>query len=292
MSFTMKKDIKLSVAIATHNEEKNIAVCLEAVKGIADEIVIVDGKSTDRTVEIAKEYGAKVHVVPNNPMFHINKQKSFELCQGEWILYLDADEIVTKKLAEEVREVVEGGHQEINLTANRLFSIHAQNIAARDKVTYTQSLPINGYFIARKNYFLGSYLMHSGVYPDGVIRLFKRGRGYLPAKSVHEQVVIEGGVSWLGEPLIHMSDPTFSRYVERANRYTTLTALELKKQRVGRSIFTGINYIVIKPCLVFLRLFIRHKGFLDGFSGLIWALMSGLHWSIAYLKYLSGTSSL
>lgn len=281
-----KSEIKLSVAIATHNEEKNIAACLEAVKDIADEIVIVDGESTDKTVEIAKKHGAKVHVLPNQVMFHINKQKSFEFCKGEWILYLDADEIVTKALANEILEVVTDTHQEMELSANKMFLAHMNNISRRDGVNYSQSSPINGYFVARKNFFLGSYLMHSGVYPDGVIRLFRNGKGYLPAKSVHEQVVVEGGVSWLKEPMIHMSDPTFQRYMERANRYTSLTAEELKKHRVGKSPRTFINYIFVKPLMVFLMLFFRHRGFLDGFSGFVWALMSGLHWPMAYMKYL------
>lgn len=282
----MKPEIKLSIAIATHNEEKNIGACLKSVKSIADEIVIVDGESTDKTVEIARDYGAKVHIMPNQKNFHINKQKSFELCRGTWILYLDADEIVTRELAAEIMEVVAGRHQEIDLTSHKLFAMHMKNIALRDHVTYSQELPINGYFIARKNYFLGNYLMHSGVYPDGVIRLFKRGHGYLPAKSVHEQVVIDGGVSWLRASLVHMSDPTFSRYLERANRYTSLTALEMKKNRVSKSILALFNYLLLKPTGVFLLLFLRHKGFLDGFSGFVWALMSGLHWPIAYLKYL------
>ncbi len=282
----MKKEIRLSAAIATHNEEKNIGACLEAIKDLVDEIVIVDGESSDHTVEIARKMGAIVHIVPNQKMFHINKQKSFDLAHGEWILYLDADEIVTPQLAREIRQVVEGTHQELDLASHRLFRLHMNNVAGRDNVIYNSSPPIVGYFIARKNVFLGHYLMHSGVYPDGVIRLFKRGFGYLPCKSVHEQVVIDGGVSWLEQPLIHMSDPTFSRYMERANRYTSLTAIELEKQKVCKSPLVFLRYLVVKPTTVFLQLFFRHKGFLDGFSGFVWALMSGLHWPMAYLKYL------
>lgn len=283
--------MKLSVAIATHNEEKNIAVCLNAVKEIADEIVIVDGESSDRTVAIARELGAKVHVLPNQKNFHINKQKSFEYCKGEWILYLDADEIVTKPLAREILQVVEGTHEEIDLNENRLFKLHMSNIAQRDGVAYSQKQPIVGYFVPRKNFFLGSYLMHSGVYPDGVIRLFKREKGHLPAKSVHEQVVVDGGVSWLKESLIHMSDPTFSRYLERANRYTSLTASQMAKDNLSRSIGSVINYLFVKPIWVFLMLFFRHKGFMDGFAGFVWSLMSALHWPIAYMKYLENKIS-
>jgi glycosyltransferase involved in cell wall biosynthesis len=280
-----KVDMKLSVCIATYNEEKNIGACLKAVQGIADEIVIVDGESTDRTVEIAQSFGAKVHILPNQSMFHINKQKSFDLAKGEWILYLDADEIVPPELAREITTVTSGAHEEVNLANEKLFRAHMNIIAVRDGVTYTQTPPIHGYFIARKNFFLGHYLMHSGVYPDGVIRLFKRGKGYLPCKSVHEQVVIEGGVSWLREPLVHMADPTFSRYLARANRYTSLTAKELQEKKVGKDVFTTMSYMFLKPFGIFLVLFLRHKGFMDGFSGFVWSLMSALHYPMAYMKY-------
>lgn len=278
--------IKLSVAIATHNEEANIGACLKAVAGIADEIVVVDGESNDKTVEIAKSFGARVYVVPNVAMFHINKLKSFEKCRGEWILYLDADEIVTRELAAQIMQAVEGNYDNPDLSKYPLFAAHMRNVAARDGVVYSQEPPVYGYFFPRKNYFLGSFLMHSGVYPDGVIRLFKRGFGYLPCKSVHEQVVVDGGVSWLTEPLTHMSDPTFNRYVERANRYTSLTAQRLAEQHVSKSVFSSGNYIFYKPVSTFLSLYLRHRGYMDGFSGFVWALMSGLHYPIAYLKYL------
>lgn len=280
-----KKDT-LSVVLATHNEEQNLPSFLKAVKDIADEIVVVDGQSTDATVSIAKEYGAKVFVVPNQKNFHINKQLGIKKATSEWILLMDADEIITVPLGKEIRSVVEGKHAELDLTKHRSFAKHMQNIAQRDGITYSQDAPVAGYFIARKNYFLGRYLMHSAVYPDGVIRLFRNGAGYLPAKSVHEQPVITGGVSWLVEPMIHMSDPTFSRYMWRANRYTDITADEYIKQNVGTSPQQIVYYMFVKPLMTFLLLFFRHKGFMDGFSGFVWALMSGLHYPMAYMKYI------
>lgn len=289
----MKNEYKqgLSVVLATHNEEGNIVAFLKAIASIADEIIVVDGESTDRTVEIAKENGAKVVIVPNQSNFHINKQIGIEKASYEWVLQMDADEIITKELGSEIRQVVEGKHRELILSNYPVFSRHMNNIATRDHVTFTQNNPINGYFIARKNYFLGSYLMHSGVYPDGVIRLFRNGHGKLPAKNVHEQVVIDGGVSWLKEPMIHMSDPTFSRYMWRANRYTDLTAQEMERQKLGVSFQTIINYMLAKPLLTAFLLFFRYKGFLDGFPGFVWALMSGLHYPIAFMKYVEKTKA-
>ena len=98
--------MKLSVVLATFNEESNIGDCLSSVKDIADEIIIVDGSSTDKTVEIAKSFGARVVVTENHPIFHINKQKALDLAKNIWVLQLDADERVTKKLSEEILKVV------------------------------------------------------------------------------------------------------------------------------------------------------------------------------------------
>lgn len=277
----------LSVVVATHNEAENMSAFLKAIKPIADEVIIVDGESSDDTVKIAKQFGAHVLTVPNQKMFHINKQIGIEKATCEWILQLDADEIITKELGAQIRAVVEGKHQEIDLGLYKSFRAHMANIAARDGVTYHQTPPIQGYFIARKNLFLGRYLMHSGVYPDGVIRLFRNGHGQLPCKSVHEQVeILGGGVSWLSSPMEHMSDPTFRRYLQRANRYTTISAKQYDKQKLSVDPLTFVVFVLIKPSVTFFELFFRHKGFLDGFSGFVWSLMSGLHHAVAYMKYL------
>ncbi len=276
--------IHLSVIIATHNEVANIGTCLESVKNLADEIIIADGESTDDTVTIAKSYGAIVLPMTNKRMFHFNKEEAKKHAKGEWILFLDADEIISKRLATEISQVIEDKHQVVPL--NKQFQKHMRFIEQRDHVTFSNTEPINGYFIARKNYFLGRCLMHSGVYPDGVIRLVRNGTAYWPCKDVHETMVVDGGVSWLTEPMIHMADPTFHRYLERANRYTSLTADNLARQKVSKNIFTAIRYILWLPFKTFVLLFLRHKGILDGFSGFVWALMSGLHHAIAYIKYV------
>lgn len=280
------KQIRLTVIIATHNEEANIGTCLDSVKKIADEILVADGESSDRTVEIAQSKGAVVLPMTNKRMFHFNKEEAREHAEGEWILFLDADEIVTPELAHEIQTVLDGTHSEIDLSQNKLFGIHMQNIGSRDHVSFEQTPPIHGYFIARKNYFLGRYLMHSGVFPDGVIRLVRNGKAYWPCKDVHETMIVDGGVSWLNEPMIHMADPTFSRYLARANRYTSLTADSLQQSKLPINILTAWNFLVWKPMVTFSLLFFRHKGFLDGFSGFVWSLFSGFHYSMAYVKYV------
>jgi glycosyltransferase involved in cell wall biosynthesis len=254
-----EKKIKLSVALATFNEEENLSRCLESVKDLADEMVIVDGFSTDKTVEIAKKYGAKVIVTNNPPIFHINKQKAINQGSGDWILQLDADEEITPELAREIKEIVKKGNQ------------------------------FSAFWVKRKNYFLGKWMKGGGMYPDPVIRFFKKGKAHLPCKSVHEQMEVKGRIGTLKNEMNHFTSPTFSHYLTHANLYTSLTAKELKEKNLKINLFNNLNYLLLKPPKTFLSLFIRHKGFLDGFPGFVWALFSGFHYPIAYIKYWEKT---
>ncbi len=246
---------KICVAIATYNEEKNIEDCLKSVVGWVDEVVIVDGGSTDKTVEIAKKFKAKVTVTTNPPIFHINKQKAIDGCHGDWILQLDADERVGDELKKEILETVR---------------------------SETGS---NGFWLPRANYFLGRFLKKGGQYPDYTLRLYRRGEGKLPCKSVHEQVAVEGKVGFLKQDLIHIADPNFSRYLLRFDRYTSLIADELVVAKLKIGIVSGLNYMIIKPVLWFLMTYLRHKGFVDGFPGLVFSLFSALRFPVAYIKY-------
>lgn len=246
---------KLSVAIATFNEEKNIADCLKSISQLADEIIIVDGTSQDKTVEIAKKYTGKILVTENKPMFHTNKNMAIDDCTSPWVLLLDADERVTKELADEMKKIAkEGSH-------------------------------FSAFWIRRKNYFLGKWLKKGGAYPDPVIRFFKKGKGRLPEVSVHEQLKVQGEVGWLKNDLMHLADPSFSRYLLRSNRYTTLEAENIFQKNPGTGIFSIINYLFIKPFIRFFLIYIRHLGVLDGFAGLVWALYSALHIVTSYVKY-------
>lgn len=248
---------KISVAIATFNEEENIGPCLESVKW-ADEIIVVDGSSIDKTREIAKKLGAKVIKTTNKPMFHINKNMAIDACTGDWILQLDADERVTPELAAEMKKIAQK--------------------------PIKKSIPI-AYWIKRKNYFLGRFLKKGGQYPDPVIRFFKKGKARLPEKSVHEQMKVDGKVGWLKNDLIHLATPKFSRYLLRENRYATLEAADMFKKKLPISPFTIMIYIIIAPLRTFLSIFFRHKGFVDGWQGFVFALFSGLHHAWAFAKY-------
>lgn len=243
----------LSVVLATYNEEKNLADCLASVKDLADEIVIVDGTSQDKTVEIAKQFGAKVIVTTNKPMFHINKQMAIDHATKDWILQLDADERVTPELNVEIRAVLKENNKEFN-----------------------------GYWLPRKNFFLGKYLMKGGVYPDYTLRLYRKGKGKLPQVDVHEQAVVEGKVGHLHNPLIHIADPNFSRYLLRWGRYTDLIAKDLHDKNV--SWLAAPSYLFLKPTWWFVWTYGRHKGFMDGWQGFVFHFFSALRFPVGYLK--------
>lgn len=286
------KNIKLSAAIATYNEEENIGDCLKSVRDLVDEIIIVDGSSEDKTVEIARQYGAKVTVTENHPNFHINKQKSFDLATGDWILYLDADERVGKKLAEEIKEVIRMDDAQLEeyekgIKKIKLFLRHQRLLEERDGKIGTESGEFAAFFFPRLNFFLGRYLKYGGVYPDGVIRLFKKGKAYLPCKDVHEQMVVKGKVGWLENDLIHIDSKTLSRYLKRNSRYIDLLADDLEKEKLKISLQSFIDYVLLKPVIWFLMTSIRNKGILDGFQGLTFSFFSALRFPRAYFRYIN-----
>lgn len=248
------RKLKISVVLATYNEERNIARCLDSVKELADEIVIVDGKSTDKTVEISKKYKARVILVDNNPThFHEQKKIAIEAAKGEWVLQLDADECLTEKLVEEIKSAVKG--------------------------------EADGYWMPRSNYFLGRFLKKGGQYPDYTLRLYRNGKGNLQALDVHEQAVVEGTVGYLKHPMLHYGTPDFENYLVRNNKYTSLMAEQYTQMKLPINIINAFNHLVILPFKEFIWIYIRHRGYVDGFPGFVFALFSGLRYGIAYIKY-------
>lgn len=305
----------LSLCLATHNEETNLPSCLESAKSLVDEIVIVDGSSTDKTVEIAKKYGAHVIVTDNPPMFHINKQKALDAAKGEWILQLDADERLSPELAIEIKKVINMNQTELseyqkNLPEIKLFLRH-QRLTLDDRNWKLENLPagrqgptsifqpqnpvssiqhpasdIVAFFIPRLNYFLGKFLRYGGVYPDGAIRLVKKGKAHFPCKDVHEVMGVDGKVGWLQNPLFHYDSPTFKRYLERNNRYIHMMVREMKEKKYPKNIVTLLNCCIVKPFVWFFMTTIRHKGILDGWQGVVFSFFSALRFPRAYMKYL------
>lgn len=251
----------LSVVLATHNEANNLARCLASVKNLADEIIIADGESSDETVKIAQQYGAKVIQTTNKPNFHINKQMAMDAAQGELVLQLDADEVVDTELA----SFIESVHQTVG-------------DVPLSKAAY------QAWWIKRKNLFLGTFLKKGGQYPDPVIRLYLNGFARLPQKDVHEQMAVDGRVGWAEGHLEHYSNPTFAEYLRKFNTYTSFSAQQLYAAGTRATFSLGVRYFVVKPLKTFISLYLRHKGFLDGVPGLVFALMSSLHHPVVVLK--------
>ncbi len=273
----------ISVVLASFNEEKNIAACLESVKGWVDEIIIVDEFSTDKTKEIAESLGAKVFQSPHEQIFHITKNKAIAKAKSDWILQLDADERISAGMKTEIQGILEGTYfgydcwlsplkEKINLIFPIFQSPKSLNKAA------------SAYWLPRKNFFLNRYLLHTGQYPDPVIRLFQKGKAILPATDVHEQMLVKGITGWLKSDLDHYATPDFSRYLLRENRYSSLEARFMKERGLKITLLNTFRYLILKPMVTFFTLYIRQRGFLDGFPGFVFSAYSGFHHAFSYMK--------
>ncbi|PIY70840.1 hypothetical protein COY88_03510 [Candidatus Roizmanbacteria bacterium CG_4_10_14_0_8_um_filter_35_28] len=303
--------MKLSLCLAVFNEEKNIHYPLDSTYDLVDEVVIVDAGSTDRTVEIAKSYGKKVRVIAsdNPPMFHKNKQKAIEAAKGDWILQLDADEELSEELREEIKSIINPKSEVRNpkqiLNSNgknskRLGNLKFENSDLfRDSNFDIRNLPA-AYWLPRKNWFLTRFLMKGGQYPDYTIRLYRNGYARFPCKDVHENVKIldienslkiencKLKIGFLKNPILHYADPDFSRYLMRWDRYTTLEvqSSKFKVQNEGKNQFLMfLEYFFWKPLTTFFSMYFRHKGFMDGFPGFVFALFSSIRFWVIYIKW-------
>lgn len=284
--------IKLSLCIATYNEEKFIHYPLDSAYDLVDEVIIVDGGSIDKTVEIAKSYGDKVKVfIEDNPqMFHINKQKAIERARGEWVLQLDADEALSDELKTEIENIVTfsvGVGSSDPLINNKTVYIKGAETAPLHK-------SFIAYYIPRKNFFLSRFLTKGGVYPDYTIRLYRNGVVRFPCKNVHENVEIipnsesrihnsKFKIGYFHNPILHYADPDFLRYLKRWHRYNALDVKLLIQDKKRPAFF---DYCILKPVSTFFSMFVRHKGFMDGLPGLIFAFFSSIRYVDVYFKWV------
>jgi len=239
---------KLSAVIVTQNEERNIERCLRSVR-FADEIVVVDAFSEDRTAEIARRLGARV-VTRTWDGFAPQKQFAIDQAGGEWVLLVDSDEEVSGELAGDIRSAV---------------AQHAR--------------PPAGFRIRRSNYFLGEPMPFGPWGKDTTIRLFRRTLGAVAARPVHEGVRVDGDVGTLDGPLFHHTHQTLSDSFRRLNRYTTLEAVE----RVGRRRIRLFD-VVVTPLGVFLRYYIIGTCWKAGTRGFLLSAITAMYRSVLYLK--------
>ncbi len=246
--------VKLSVVIITLNEEANIGQTLESVRPLvadgAGEIIVVDSGSTDRTRQIAESMGAKVSVEPWKG-YAAQKNSAIEKASGEWVLSLDADESVEPQLAEEIRATLRAGTD------------------------------LHGFWIPRRNHFLGRWIRHGGFWPDPKLRLFRRGSGRFEERAVHETLHVNGATARLRNALIHRSYSTITDYIDHMNRYSSLGAEVAVTE--GHRGFNLWN-IVVRPWATFVYNYFFRLGFLDGREGLLLHLYHAAYVSWKYAK--------
>jgi glycosyltransferase involved in cell wall biosynthesis len=286
----------LSVVIITHNEEDNIGRTLASVRPlIADgkgEIIVVDSGSTDRTVEIAKSFGAKVFIEEWKG-YAAQKNSAIDKAAGEWILTLDADEEVEQPLAMEIAvrfpstrpsqaELLERVKQSRYLITRQ--SIREFKKLAKEKGLTESGIfaAVTGFWISRKNEFLGRWIKHGGFWPDPKLRLFKRGLARFEPRIVHEDAKLIDGISGrLKHSLRHHSYPTLTDYIDHMNRYSSLGAeMAVASGRRGFSLFN----IVLRPIATFIYNYFFRLGFLDGREGLLLHLYHAVYVSWKYAK--------
>jgi glycosyltransferase involved in cell wall biosynthesis len=239
---------RISCIIITHNESGNIRRCLEGV-GWTDEIILIDSFSTDDTKKIASEFTDRIFDLKWEG-FGRAKEFARSRASGEWILSVDADEVVSEKLRDEI-----------------------QKTAALDD-------PLDGYFLPRRSNFLGRWIMGGGWYPDWVLRLFKKSKGSFTDRLVHEEVRVSGKTGYLTNDLLHYTDPDFDHYLRKLNRYTSLDALQLRREERRAKLWD----IALRPPATFVKMYLFKRGFLDGVPGLILAVSSAFHVFSKYVK--------
>ncbi len=264
----------LSVVIITYNEEANIGRTLETVKRlVADdkgEVIVVDSGSTDRTVEIARSSGAKVFI-EDWKGYAAQKNSALEKASGDWILSLDADESIDSELLADLLEQpsVSLPKQQPSLT------LHDPGRGAR------AAAGASGFWIARKNYFLGRWIQHGGFWPDRKLRFFRRGSARFEDRLVHEDVKLEGPTGVLSGALVHNCYSTLSGYIDHMNRYSSLGAR--MAVRSGSRRFNLVN-LVLRPLATFVYNYFFRLGFLDGREGLLLHLYHAAYVSWKYAK--------
>ncbi|MBL7196674.1 MAG: glycosyltransferase family 2 protein [Candidatus Omnitrophica bacterium] len=243
---------KLSVIIITRNEENNIRDCLELVKW-ADEIVLIDQTSTDKTLEIARRYTDKIFITENKGSCDPDRMFAISKTSNEWILYIDADERISDDLRNEI----------ISLLGS-----------SEDK--------FDAYYMPRKTFFLGKWIKGCGWY-GSLIRLFKKGKVVFSGK-IHQDGQPLGSAGYLKGHILHYSYRDLTEYFEKFNRYTSIMAEEEYKKglRVGKSNFLPL--FLIRPAYVMLRKYFWQKGFKEGFAGFFISFSAALGIFVSYAK--------
>ena len=239
--------MSLSVIVITKNEGHVMKRCLESVSW-ADEIVVVDSGSSDDTVEICESFGARVKVT-DWPGFGPQKNRALDLSSSEWVLSIDADEIVTPELKQEILESISNGN-------------------------------MDAYSFPRSSSYCGRFMKHSGWWPDRIVRLFRRECARFSEDIVHEKLIVNGKIGALSSPLVHFAFSDLEEVLQKIDRYSTLGAV-MMKERGKKASLTGA---ILHGFWSFFRTYFLKGGFLDGREGFMLAVSNAEGTYYRYLK--------
>lgn len=242
----------ISVIVITKNSEKSLEVCLNSIRELASEIVLVDDFSTDRTVSIAQKYGVKLFQRKLQTCA-TQKQYALEQASKEWLFLLDSDEASTPSLIEEIKRIVS--------SANACV----------------------GYRVPRKNIYFGKWLRFGGKYPDYQVRLFRKNSARFSEHVSHEKVMIDGEVGTLANSIEHFAYPDIETWFLKLKRTAEFDALEWERKEIKPSSFNYVRFCLLRPFSRFLRKYVLKLGLLDGLPGLLACLHDLLTQLLTYL---------
>lgn len=236
---------RLSAVVVTYNEENNIKECLTTVQ-FAEEVLVIDSHSSDKTAEIARDFKAKV-IMTDLVYPEEKKNLGIKKAEGNWVLVVDADERVTRELRIEIEEAIK-------------------------KSEYS------GYWIYRKNFFIGREIKFCGWNRDRIIRLFRKEAGRYPDKRVHGNLILDGRSGVMKGRLEHYSYRSIDDYFNKVSRYTKWSALDLTGKK------TGWHKLVVNPAARFIKMYFFRLGFLDGVTGFALCVMASFSVFTKYLR--------
>ncbi len=239
----------LSVIIITKNEEFHIAKCLESVKW-ADEIIVLDSGSSDETVSICRQFTPYVFETDWQG-FGVQKQRALNKATGDWVLSIDADEIITPELRAEIEYVINQNQHD-------------------------------AFLLPRLSSYCGKFIKHGGWYPDYILRLFRCELGHFTDDVIHERVIVEGKIGKLTAPILHESYSDLSEMLEKMNSYSSLNAQKLFE----RGVKSSLSKAIFRALWKFIQTYFVKAAFLDGKHGLMLAISSAESVYYKYLKLL------
>lgn len=243
---------KLSVVVLTKNEEARIARCLESVRW-ADEIILVDGHSTDRTAEIARSFGARVVSNHFDGNFDRERNLGIDQASGGWILQLDADDVATPGFRQAVEKILES------------------------------EPPFCAYRFKRKNFFLGRAMRHGGWYHDS-LHFFRKGKARYKGR-IHETLIVDGPIGSLAEEVEHHPFESITQFIERHNRYSSLEAERIREERGALPWRKVRSQLTWKPLKLFWKFYVKKRGFREGWVGLVFSVLFAWVHFLNWAKY-------